>query len=141
MFTDVHHVAFVVDDLATAADEYEAAFDLTPVYEGGSDDWNVAYRLYRGGNAILEIVTPVGPGWFQDHLDADGPGFFHVAYEVDDIRSAMTTLETRGIRLEHDEPQASGANAAWEVVTLDERDTLIPTQIVQDDREDRFDFT
>lgn len=141
MITGVHHIAFVVDDLEETADSFEYMYDMEPVFEGGSDDWNVAYRLYRAGEAIVELVTPTGEGWFQDYLDEEGEGFFHVAYAVEDIRAAMAELERRGIRLKDDEPRISGANAAWEVTTVDERDTLIPTQIVQDDRDDRFDFS
>lgn len=142
MLTDLHHLALVTEDIDETATEFEDQFGMSCVYRQTTDAWSLESAVYRAGDTILELMEPVGgEGWAHDHLEENGPGFFHLAYEVDDIRAAMAELESRGIGVVDDEPRLSGMNEAWEVVNLDEDDTLVPTQIVQDDRADRFDFS
>lgn len=142
MITDLHHLAFISDDIDETAAEFEDQYGMECVFRKSTEEWELESAVYRAGGTIIELMEPLGStGWAAEHLEKNGPGFFHLAYEVDDIRTAMTELEAGGIRVEDDEPRLSGMNDAWEVVNLDERDTLVPTQIVQDDRTDRFDFS
>jgi len=131
MFTKIHHIAFVVADIEDAMQRFEDNYDMTLVNRDevtGAFSMDVA--LYNAGDNIVELIEPLGDsGWTYDVLQEQGEGWFHIAFEVDDIRESMAELESRGIRVKDDEPQEG---YDWEVVTLDERDTLVPMQIVEE---------
>jgi len=131
MFTKIHHIAFVVADIEDAMDRFEDNYDMTLVNRDevtGAFSMDVA--LYNAGDNIVELIEPLGDsGWTYDVLQEQGEGWFHIAFEVDDIRESMAELESRGIRVKDDEPQEG---YDWEVVTLDERDTIVPMQIVEE---------
>ena len=131
MFTKIHHIAFVVADIEDAMDRFEDNYDMTLVNRDevtGAFSMDVA--LYNAGDNIVELIEPLGAsGWTYDVLQEQGEGWFHIAFEVDDIRESMAELESRGIRVKDDEPQEG---YDWEVVTLDERDTIVPMQIVEE---------
>lgn len=131
MFTKIHHIAFVVADIEDAMERFEDNYDMTLVNRDevtGAFSMDVA--LYNAGDNIVELIEPLGEeGWTYDVLQENGEGWFHIAFEVDDIRESMTELESRGIRVKDDEPQEG---YDWEVVTLDERDTIVPMQIVEE---------
>ncbi|MFB6206797.1 MAG: VOC family protein [Haloglomus sp.] len=130
MFTKIHHIAFVVDDLDDAMDRFEANYDMRLESRNElTGDFSMDVALYNAGDNIVELISPLDEGsWTHEYLQENGEGWFHIAFEVDDIRESMAELESRGIRIKDDEPQ-DGYN--WEVVTLDERDTLVPMQIVE----------
>ncbi|UTF55738.1 VOC family protein [Natronosalvus rutilus] len=131
MFTKIHHIAFVVADIEDAMQRFEDNYDMTLVNRDevtGAFSMDVA--LYNAGDNIVELIEPLGDsGWTYDVLQEQGEGWFHIAFEVDDIRESMKELESRGIRVKDDEPQEG---YDWEVVTLDERDTIVPMQIVEE---------
>jgi len=131
MFTKIHHIAFVVADIEDAMDRFEDNYDMTLVNRDevtGAFSMDVA--LYNAGDNIVELIEPLGDsGWTYDVLQEQGEGWFHIAFEVDDIRESMAELESRGIRVKDDEPQEG---YDWEVVTLDERDTIVPMQLVEE---------
>lgn len=130
MFRKIHHIAFVVEDLDDAMDRFEANYDMQLESRNElTGDFSMDVALYNAGDNIVELITPLDEGsWTYEYLQENGEGWFHIAFEVDDIRESMAELESRGIRIKDDEPQ-DGYN--WEVVTLDERDTLVPMQIVE----------
>lgn len=130
MFRKIHHIAFVVEDLDDAMDRFEANYDMRLESRNElTGDFSMDVALYNAGDNIVELISPLDEGsWTYEYLQENGEGWFHIAFEVDDIRESMAELESRDIRIKDDEPQDG---YAWEVVTLDERDTLIPMQIVE----------
>jgi methylmalonyl-CoA epimerase len=131
MFTKIHHIAFVVENIEDAMHRFEANYDMTLINRDevtGAFSMDVA--LYNAGNNIVELIEPLGnSGWTYDVLQEQGEGWFHIAFEVDDIRESMSELESRGIRIKDSEPQEG---YDWKVVTLEEQDTIIPMQIVEE---------
>ncbi len=130
MFTKIHHIAFVVADLEESMDRFEANYDMELVERDQlTGQFSMDIALYNAGSNIVELIQPTTEeGWTYEYLQDNGEGWFHIAFEVDDIRQSMRDLEDRGIRLVHDEPQQG---YDWLVVTLDDRDTIVPMQIVE----------
>ena len=134
MFTKIDHVAFVVEDLEAWTERIDVRYGLE---RSGTND--AAHREANGvktgyfpvGESIVELVEPTtDEGWPADHLREHGEGFFHVAYAVDDIEAAVVAVEAAGLRVLEDEPQPGFTGLT---VTLDDADTLVPTQLVQPD--------
>lgn len=131
MFTKIHHIAFVVEDIESAMERFEANYDMElESRDQLSGAFSMDVALYHAGDNIVELIEPLEEeGWTYEYLQENGEGWFHIAFEVEDIRESMQELEERGIRVKDDEPQEG---YAWEVMTLDERDTLVPMQIVEE---------
>lgn len=131
MFRKIHHIAFVVRDIEAAMDRFEANYEMKLESRGEvTGQYSMDVALYYAGDNIVELIEPTSEsGWTYEYLQENGEGWFHIAFEVDDIRKRMGQLRERGIRFVDDEPQ-DGYD--WEVATLDDRDTIVPMQIVED---------
>ena len=96
----VHHVAFAVHDLDEAVGTYERLFGAEVELRGRMEDQGVEAVYLRVGSGRVELMsalaedTPVGR-----FLAKRGPGMHHVAYEVDDVRSALAGLARAGAEL------------------------------------------
>lgn len=130
MFERIHHVAFVVRDIEQSMEQFETNFGMElESRDQMSGAFQMDVALYRAGNNIVELIEPLSDeGWTARVLEEQGEGFFHIAYQVDDIEKRVAELEEKGIRCKDDEPQ-EGYN--WWVVTLNEEDTLVPMQLVE----------
>jgi methylmalonyl-CoA/ethylmalonyl-CoA epimerase len=102
----IHHVGVAVDDLDAAVATYERLFGGTLEHRERIDEQGVEAASMRVGASRVELLAALGPetpvGRF---LAKRGPGMHHVAYEVDDVRSAVGELEGRGVELIDAEPR------------------------------------
>jgi methylmalonyl-CoA epimerase len=58
------------------------------------------------GENHVELLAPIGPDTpVGKFLAKKGPGMHHVAYQVDDIESALATLKEAGLRLIDETPR------------------------------------
>jgi methylmalonyl-CoA/ethylmalonyl-CoA epimerase len=142
MFRGIHHVAFIVgginDDLDDEMERFEQQFGATLSYRVTIERDAVDIAVYNFGQQIFELMTPLDDwGWPYEHHRENGEGFFHIAFEVDNIQEAMAELERRGVRMKVDEPNDG---VAWKVATMREEDTIVPMQIVEDPRTDRSQY-
>ena len=96
----VHHVAFAVSDLDEAVGTYQRLFGAEVELRGRMEDQGVEAAYLRLGSGRVELMsaladdTPVGR-----FLAKRGPGMHHVAYEVDDVGSALAGLQHAGAEL------------------------------------------
>lgn len=142
MLTGIHHVAYVVADMDDSLATFEALFETEPTFRVCRDDSDFVLEtaLYLTGDHYIEFISPLGEqGWPYEYLSEHGTGFFHIGYEVDDTDAAIRSLREADIDLVTDEPHA-GVNDAWRLITIKETETVVPTQLVQDDRADRTAF-
>ena len=99
-FRGVHHVGFAVTDLDEAVETYSHLFGATLEHRDAVADQGVEAASVLVGASRIELLvptdddTPVGR-----FLAKRGPGMHHVAYEVDDVRSALASLEESGAEL------------------------------------------
>jgi methylmalonyl-CoA/ethylmalonyl-CoA epimerase len=102
----IHHVGVAVADLDEAVQTYERLFGGTLEHRARVEDQGVEAASMRLGQSRVELLaalgddTPVGK-----FLAKRGPGMHHVAYEVDDVRSALAGLRQQGAELIDAEPR------------------------------------
>ncbi|HKD93581.1 MAG TPA: methylmalonyl-CoA epimerase [Gaiellaceae bacterium] len=104
--SSVHHVGLAVEDLDGALDTYERLFGARVEQRSRVEEQGVEAASIRVGESRLELLgalgddTPVGR-----FLAKRGPGMHHVAYEVADIRAALTQLADAGAELIDETPR------------------------------------
>jgi methylmalonyl-CoA epimerase len=99
-FRGVHHVGFAVTDLDEAVETYGRLFGATLEHRDAVAEQGVEAASVLVGASRVELLVPTGVdtpvGRF---LAKRGPGMHHVAYEVDDVGSALAGLEQAGAEL------------------------------------------
>ena len=99
-FRGVHHVGFAVTDLDEAVETYGRLFGATLEHRDAVADQGVEAASVLVGASRVELLVPTGDdtpvGRF---LAKRGPGMHHVAYEVDDVGSALAGLRHAGAEL------------------------------------------
>ncbi len=102
----IHHVAVAVEDLDAAVETYERLFGGRVEHRSRVEEQGVEAASVRIGESRVELLaalaedTPVGR-----FLAKRGPGMHHVAYEVDDLPSALAGLAEAGAELIDAEPR------------------------------------
>ena len=102
----VHHVGLAVPDLDEAISTYERLFGARLEHRGGVAADGVEAAFILVGESRIELLAPTAEdspvGRF---LAKRGPGMHHVAYETDDVRSALDELAAAGAELIDDAPR------------------------------------
>jgi methylmalonyl-CoA/ethylmalonyl-CoA epimerase len=101
----IHHLGVAVRDLDDAVATYERSFGATLEHRATLERQGVEAAAVLVGSGRVELLAPLGDetpvGRF---LAKRGPGMHHVAYEVDDVRSALDSLSAGGAELIDEEP-------------------------------------
>jgi methylmalonyl-CoA/ethylmalonyl-CoA epimerase len=106
MLTHVDHLGIAVIDLDASMALYRSAF--------GVDAWEIIEIPERHmrvavaniGGTLIELIMPTSEeAAFAKYLRERGPGMHHIAYRVDDIRSALHELASQGMRLIDEVPR------------------------------------
>lgn len=96
----IHHVGVAVADLDEAVQTYERLFGGRLEHRARVEDQGVEAASMRVGDSRIELLaalgddTPVGK-----FIAKRGPGMHHLAYEVDDVASALAELAAQGAEL------------------------------------------
>ena len=96
----IHHVGVAVADLDEAVRTYERLFGGRLEHRARVEAQGVEAASMRVGESRVELLaalgddTPVGK-----FLAKRGPGMHHLAYEVDDVASALAELAEQGAEL------------------------------------------
>ena len=103
----IHHLGLAVDDLDEAVGTYERLFGASVEHRGTLADQGVEAVSVRVGESRVELMTSLGEetpvGKF---LAKRGPGMHHVAYEVQDLPSALRDLSEKGAELIDEQPRS-----------------------------------
>ncbi len=106
MFTKVHHVTYVVEDVRGMAEFLETNFGLKPEKTGEIPDRK--FLLYHIGPTIMDFFEPTTEdSGIARQLKEQGPGVAHVAWGVEDIDQVFKDLKGKGNELRGDAPSAS----------------------------------
>jgi methylmalonyl-CoA epimerase len=96
----IHHLGVAVDDLDEALDTYRRLFDAELEHRASVPEQGVEAAAVLVGDSRFELLAPTGEdtpvGRF---LAKRGPGMHHVAYEVADVRAALSSLASEGVEL------------------------------------------
>ena len=96
----IHHVGVAVADLDEAVRTYERLFGGRLEHRARVVEQGVEAASMRIGESRVELLaslgddTPVGK-----FIAKRGPGMHHLAYEVDDVASALAELTAQGAEL------------------------------------------
>ena len=102
----IHHLGVAVADLDEAVATYERFFAAVVEHREAVPEQGVEAASVRVGEGRVELLaalgedTPVGR-----FLAKRGPGMHHVAYEVEDLPTALRSLHELGAELIDTEPR------------------------------------
>ena len=103
----IHHLGVAVADLDEALATYASLFGAELEHRARVGDQGVEAAAVLVGTGRVELLAPLGEdtpvGRF---LAKRGPGMHHVAYEVDDVGSALDSLAAADAELIDEEPRA-----------------------------------
>lgn len=97
MLDGVHHLTFVVRDLASALRPFEQQFGITDVRREELPARGVRTARFRAGATWIVFVEPVGDGIPARHLREHGEGLLLVSFGVGDLAEALAVLARRGV--------------------------------------------
>ncbi|MDQ0256293.1 methylmalonyl-CoA/ethylmalonyl-CoA epimerase [Evansella vedderi] len=131
MINRVHHIAFVVRDLERAIHLYQDVFKLNCFKRFYFEERGAEIALFQIEGLILELICPQEKGHKPyEHLEKYGEGFFHIAYEVDDLELGRKTLEMYGMDVKGLNP-STGVD--WQLLWLNSNQTMgTKIQIVEE---------
>jgi len=103
----IHHVGVAVADLDDALATYERLFGATLEHRADVPEQGVEAAAVLVGAGRVELLAPTGEDTPVGRFIASrGPGMHHVAYEVDDISTALGDLAAAGAELIDEEPRS-----------------------------------
>ena len=132
MIERVHHIDFVVRDLAAAAERFTEIFDRDPLPRERLEHRGIELVRFDLGNVWIILVRPIeDDSPVMEYLERHGEGFFHIAYLSDDVEAEARRLAGAGIRSTTPEPRR-GVDG-WKLVDLAMDETFgVMTQIIEE---------
>jgi methylmalonyl-CoA/ethylmalonyl-CoA epimerase len=106
MFARIDHVGVAVEDLDASIALYENTYNMQLVHRETVTEQGVEAVLLDVGENHVELLAPLGPDTpVGKYLLKNGPGIHHVAYQVEDIDTVLSSLKTAGLRLIDETPR------------------------------------
>ena len=101
MFTKVRAVHVAVDNVEEAAKLYADNFGLEVSKSATLPALGIKNAILPIGDAIIELIEPLDPeqGPVAKFLQSRGGGVYMIALEVENIDSAVQSLQEKGVRL------------------------------------------
>ena len=100
MFGRIDHIGVAVADLEEAVALYRERFGMPEEHRETVEEQGVEAVLLGIGDGHVELLRPLAPDTAVGrYLERSGPGLHHVAYQTDDIDSALATVRSAGLRL------------------------------------------
>src|ERR687894_474606 len=116
MLNRIYHLGYAVEDIEAASRFYEENFGAVPGEPEVVEEQGIVATMFEVGESMIELVQPTRPdspvGKF---LEKRGEGFHHVAFQVDNLESALRELKENGVELIDEEPRigAGGTRMAF----------------------------
>ena len=109
MLNNIEHIAIAVADLDAAVAHYEEVWGLKVTHRERVADQGVDEAMLPLGNSHLQLLGPTGAGTVVDKfIERRGEGLHHIAYEVNDLPSALASLKEQGVELIDEQPRLGG---------------------------------
>jgi len=106
VFGRIDHIGLAVADLDAAIELHASTYGMPLVHRETVAEQGVEAALLDVGESHVELLAPLSEdtpvGRF---LAARGPGLHHVAYQVDDVSTALAQLRDAGLRLIDEAPR------------------------------------
>lgn len=101
MFSKIRAVHVAVKNVEEAARQYTDSFGLQVSQSETLPVLGIKNAVFLIGDAAIELIEPLDPeqGPIAKFLQSRGEGIYMIALEVEDIDSAVQSLEEKGVRL------------------------------------------
>ena len=126
----IHHIDHVVRDLDRAVEQYRKLFDVPIDKQEPLPSRGVLTARFLLSDTWVVLVQPIrDDSPVKRFLDNHGEGFYHIAYEVDDLPAMVSHLKTQGVKLMNEMPRKG--LEGWNLIDLERDETLgLMTQLV-----------
>jgi methylmalonyl-CoA/ethylmalonyl-CoA epimerase len=102
MFQYVHHVHYVVNNLDEMVAYLDKTFGMKPAEL--IEHRGLKEALYDVDKTQIQLTEPLDPASeMSKKLAKDGPGVWHVAWGVNDIRKVAKELQAKGNKLRNED--------------------------------------
>jgi methylmalonyl-CoA/ethylmalonyl-CoA epimerase len=106
LFGRIDHIGVAVEDLDAAIELYRESFDMAEQHRETVEEFGVEAVLLEIGDGHVELLKPLSPDTgVGKFLERNGPGLHHVAYQTDDIDSALESVRAAGLQLIDEQPR------------------------------------
>ncbi|NOY44913.1 MAG: methylmalonyl-CoA epimerase [Deltaproteobacteria bacterium] len=111
MPSKINHIGIAVPDIEAAAEFYTKHLGLELGGVEEVPDQKVKVAFLPIGEVRLELVQPTSPeSPVAKFLERNGPGFHHIAYQVDDVAAEVERLKAEGVRMVDQTPRSGAHN-------------------------------
>jgi methylmalonyl-CoA/ethylmalonyl-CoA epimerase len=126
----IHHIDYVVRDLDRAMVQYCRLFGVPLERRERLENRGVELARFRLGQTWIVLVQPTQPDSpVQKFLEKHGEGFFHIAYEVENLGAMVSHLKAKGVKFMQDSPRPG--LEGWQLADLELDETFgLMTQLV-----------
>ena len=116
MTKKLNHIGIAVKNLENAIPLYRDQLGMT--FEGTEEvaEQKVRVAFLKIGESRIELLEPTSPDSpVAKFLEKNGEGIHHLAYEVDDLETALAELKQKEVRLIDEKPRngAHGSRIAF----------------------------
>jgi methylmalonyl-CoA/ethylmalonyl-CoA epimerase len=106
VFGRIDHIGVAVEDLDGAIELYRERFGMPEQHRETIEAFDVEAALFEIGEGHVELIRPLSPdSGVAKFIESNGPGLHHVAYQTDDIDSALEQVKAAGLELIDKEPR------------------------------------
>lgn len=106
MFGRIDHIGVAVEDIDAAMELYRDGLGMREQHRETVESFGVEAVLLEVGDGHVELLRPLtAESAVGRFLEKNGPGIHHVAYQTDDIDSALGEVRAAGLRLIDEEPR------------------------------------
>lgn len=112
----IEHIGIAVEKLDEAIAYYQDVLGLTCYAIEEVADQKVRTAFFLVGDTKIELLESTDPeGPIGKFIEKKGPGVHHLAFAVDDVNTALKTVESKGVRLIDQEKRkgAEGLNIGF----------------------------
>ena len=107
----IDHIGIAVEKLEDALKFYRDVLNLEFTGTEEIPEQKVRTAFIKIGEVNIELLEPTAPDSpVQKFLDKGKKGIHHLAFEVDDIQTALKDLQNKGVELIDKEPRIGAHN-------------------------------
>jgi methylmalonyl-CoA/ethylmalonyl-CoA epimerase len=121
--TRIHHIDFIVQDLDRAVQQYQRLFGVRFGPRERLESKGVELVRFQLRDTWIVLVPPIRESSpVKRFLNEHGEGFYHIAFEVEDLPGVVSHLKAAGVRLKNETPR-EGVDG-WKLVDLELEETF-----------------
>jgi methylmalonyl-CoA/ethylmalonyl-CoA epimerase len=124
MFNFVHHVRFLVHDRDAMVEYIQKTFGMKPDRLQVYEQRGMKNAIYKVGLTSFEITEPLDPNSAMGRfLDQQGPGVYHLAWGIEDVKKVAQDLAANGANLRGEGGISQSADG-YSTINIDRESSL-----------------